>query len=115
MELQCYTNKLLSIALDLSGKSTVRDMTRQNALINSSQRVHSWEADSKHTEVSLKTWIDGEASSSGIHACNILHIVYFLQQHFLTIIPMIVVQMLVNENTSRIAPKQDTIPSDLPV
>ena len=48
-----------------------------------------WEADSKHTEVSLKTRIDGETTSSRVHAGYILYIVNLLQCELVTIIPVV--------------------------
>ncbi len=49
--------------------------------------THTWETDCKDTEVSLQSWVDGEATSSGVHAGHILHIVDFFQSQLIAVIP----------------------------
>ncbi len=46
-----------------------------------------WETDCENAEVPLQSWVDGEATSSGVHAGHILHIVDLLQSQLVTIIP----------------------------
>ena len=45
----------------------------------------------------LQPWIDGEATSSGVHAGDILHIVDLLQNKLGPVIPVVVVQVLPKE------------------
>ena len=63
-------------------------------MIDGVEGSHSRETDGKHGEVSLQSWVDGEATSGRVHASNVLNIVDFLEYHLLPIIPMFVVQML---------------------
>ena len=63
-------------------------------MVNGVEGSHSREANGKHGEVSLQPWVDGEATSSGVHASNILNIVDLLENHLVPIIPVLVVQVL---------------------
>ena len=47
--------------------------------------------------MSLKSRVDGEAASSGVHAGNILHIANLLEGEFGPVIPVLVVQVLADE------------------
>ena len=56
--------------------------------------VYLRETDGKHAEVSLEACVDGEAASGGVHGGNVLHVLYILQGLFLTVVPVLIVQML---------------------
>ena len=46
--------------------------------------------------MSLQSWIDCEAAGSGVHGGNILHVLDVFQSLLLAIVPVLVVQMLVD-------------------
>ena len=53
-------------------------MSLQDILVDSEEGIGFGETDGKYCEVSLKAWVDGEATSSRVHTGNILYIADFL-------------------------------------
>lgn len=71
---------------------------RQDGVVNAEERIMAWEADSKSCKMSLQSWVDGETSSCGIHAGNVLTVVDVLGCQLVPVIPMVVIQMLPDQS-----------------
>ena len=73
-------------------------MPSQYTLIYSIESIHARKTDSKDTKMSLETRINGETTSSRIHASNVLDIVNLLEEELGPVIPVIIIQVLSNES-----------------
>ena len=54
----------------------------------------SGKTDSKDTKVSLKTRVNGEATSGGVHTGNVLYIMDLFERHLDPVVPVSVVEVL---------------------
>ena len=97
MQAQRCVHQLLSVLLHLRREAAGGEVALKNAEIDSLQRVQLREADSKNTEVSLQTCVDCEASGSRVHRGHVLHVLDVLEYEFLAVIPVLVVQVLGEE------------------
>ena len=66
------------------------------AAVDGLEGVLPWEAHGKHTEVALQSRVDGEATSGGVHAGHVLHVVDLLEGQLLPVVPVLVVEVLSN-------------------
>jgi len=83
--------------LFLNSTLELREMLAQESVVNCEQRSLLRERNSKSPEMSLKSWVDLEWTSSGVHTSSIKSVLNILKSQLASIIPMLVVLVLSQE------------------
>ena len=106
METDRSSHQVLAVLLDRNRKLVqgILQMIRHDGAVDGEQRLLTRKNNSKCCKMSLQSWIDCEASSSWIHAGNVLGVVDVLQSQFVPTVPVTVINMLPDDGVRSCCP-----------
>lgn len=91
------SNDLIHHLLHRLREPSMPNMLGQDTLIDGPQSFSTGEVDCKHSKMALKPGVNGETAGRRVHAGDILDIANLLESQLLPIVPMLVVQVLLDK------------------